>query len=208
MLRIKLKVEKVILAADLIGTTVFAIEGALSAIRGHLDLLGVMVIAFISALGGGVIRDLLLGAAPPNAIRDWRYPALTFSAGLLAFVFNSSMQEIPRILLFVLDAGGLALFTVAGVEKAILYKNHALVAILLGTIGAVGGGMIRDILMNRVPAILQTDIYASAAIFGAAIVLIARRAGMSDGGASLLGGTCCFVLRMLAVRYGWHLPRA
>ncbi|MET3109402.1 putative membrane protein YeiH [Oxalobacteraceae bacterium GrIS 2.11] len=208
MARIKLKTEAVILAADLIGTSVFAVEGALSAIRGNLDLLGIMVIAFIAALGGGVIRDVLIGATPPNAIRDWRYPALTFSAGLLTFLFHSSFQAIPPYLMLVLDAAGLALFAVAGVEKAILFNIRPFVAMLLGTVTGVGGGVLRDILMTRVPAVLQTDIYATAAFLGAFIVLAGRRFGLSEGSAGLLGGTVCFTVRLLSVAYGWHLPKA
>jgi len=205
--RIKLKTETVVLAADLIGTSVFAVEGALSAIRGDLDLLGVMVIAFIAALGGGVIRDVLIGATPPNAIRDWRYPTLTFLAGLLTFIFHSAFQNIPAHLMLVLDAAGLSLFAVAGVEKAIMYEIKPFVAMLLGTVTGVGGGVIRDILMARVPAVLQTDIYATAAFFGAFVVLSGRRFGMSEGSAGLLGGLVCFSLRLLSVAYGWHLPK-
>ncbi len=208
MARIKLKMEAVILAADLIGTLVFAVEGALSAIRSELDLLGVMVIAFIAALGGGVIRDVLIGATPPNAIRDWRYPALTFLAGLLTFLFHSTFQGISYHLLLVLDAAGLSLFAVAGVEKAIMFGIRPFVAMLMGTVTGVGGGVIRDILMARIPAVLQTDIYATAAFFGAFIVLVGRRFGLSEGAAGLLGGLMCFTVRLLSVAYGWHLPKA
>ena len=100
----KPNVEAVIWAADMAGTFVFAVEGAVSAMRGGLDLLGVMVVSFVAALGGGVIRDLLLGVTPPNAIRDWRYPALTFAAGLLTFLFHSLAQPIPDMLVTVVDA--------------------------------------------------------------------------------------------------------
>jgi uncharacterized membrane protein YeiH len=208
MNRIKLKTETIVLAADLAGTLVFAIEGALSAMRGGLDLLGVMVISFVAALGGGVIRDLLIGAAPPNAIRDWRYPVLTFLVGLLTFVFHSTVQGFPATLVLVLDAAGLALFAVAGVEKAILFGIRPFVAMLMGTVTGVGGGVVRDILLARVPAVLQTDIYATAAFFGAFSVLAARRLGMAPGPAALLGGAACFTLRLAAASYGWHLPKA
>jgi uncharacterized membrane protein YeiH len=208
MYKIKLKAETVVVAADLIGTLVFAIEGALSAMRGGLDLLGVMVISFVAALGGGVIRDLLIGATPPNAIRDWRYPVLTFLAGFFTFVFHSTVQGFPPELMLVLDAAGLALFAVAGVEKAILFGIRPFVAMLMGTITAVGGGVVRDILLSRVPAVLQVDIYATAAFFGAFVVLAGRRLGMSPGAAAFVGGAACFTLRMVAVSRGWHLPRA
>src|SRR5471032_3473633 len=103
------KIETTVLVADLAGTAVFAAEGAITAMQSGLDLLGVMVVSFVAALGGGVIRDLLIGATPPNAIRDWRYPALTFLAGLLTFIFHSTFQNIPSHLMLVLDAAGLAL---------------------------------------------------------------------------------------------------
>ncbi|MFJ2987617.1 trimeric intracellular cation channel family protein [Collimonas sp. NPDC087041] len=208
MTRIKLKTETVVLAADLAGTLVFAIEGALSAMRSNLDLLGVMVISFIAALGGGVIRDLLIGATPPNAIRDWRYPVLTFCAGILTFVFHSTFQALPPTLIMVLDAAGLALFAVAGVEKATQFGIRPFVAMLMGTVTGVGGGVVRDILLSRVPAVLQVDIYATAAFFGAFVVVVGRRFGLSAGAAALVGGIACFSLRVVAATHGWHLPRA
>ena len=201
--KIKPSVETLVLAADLTGTVVFAIEGAVSAMRGGLDLLGVMVISFVAALGGGVIRDLLIGDSPPNAIRDWRYPALTFATGLLTFVFHSTVQQFPAALITVLDAAGLALFAVAGVEKALLFRIRPFIAMLMGTVTGVGGGVIRDVLMARVPLVLHADIYATAAF-----VVVARRAGLPPGVAALAGGVACFILRVLAVTYGWHLPKA
>lgn len=208
MYKIKLKAETIVVAADLVGTLVFAVEGALSAMRGGLDLLGVMVISFVAALGGGVIRDLLIGATPPNAIRDWRYPVLTFLAGFFTFVFHSTVQAFPPEWMLLLDAAGLALFAVAGVEKAILFGIRPFIAMLMGTVTAVGGGVVRDILLSRVPAVLQVDIYATAAFFGAFVVLAARRLGLSPGAAAFVGGAACFTLRMVAVTRGWHLPRA
>ncbi|RDK03694.1 trimeric intracellular cation channel family protein [Paraburkholderia lacunae] len=205
---VKLNVEAIVLVADLVGTVVFAVEGALSAMRGGLDLLGVMVISFVAALGGGVIRDLLIGDTPPNAIRDWRYPALTFATGVVAFIFHSAAQQFPIGLVTVLDAAGLALFAVAGVEKALLFRIRPFVAMLMGTVTGVGGGAIRDVLLARVPVVLHSDIYATAAFAGAFTVVAARRAGLPPGLAALAGGMACFVLRVLAVSYGWHLPKA
>jgi uncharacterized membrane protein YeiH len=207
-LKHKRNVEVIVLAADLAGTFIFAIQGAEAAIRGELDLLGVMVVSFAAALGGGVIRDLLIGATPPNAIRDWRYPALSFAAGLLTFIFHASLHGLDSPLLVALDAAGLSLFAVAGVEKATLFGIGPFVAALMGTITGVGGGVIRDILMARVPAVLQVDIYASAAFVGAVVVLVLRRAGLPSTAAAFAGGVACFALRMVAVSRGWHLPKA
>jgi uncharacterized membrane protein YeiH len=166
-----------------------------------------MVISFVAALGGGVIRDLLIGDSPPNAIRDWRYPALTFVTGLLAFIFHSTAQQFPVALVTVLDAAGLALFAVAGVEKALLFGIRPFIAMLMGTVTGVGGGVIRDVLLARVPLVLHADIYATAAFAGAFIVVVARRAGLPPGAAALAGGSACFILRVLAVTYGWQLPK-
>ncbi|KPC54649.1 trimeric intracellular cation channel family protein [Amantichitinum ursilacus] len=204
----RLRAEKLVLMADLIGTVVFAIEGALTAMRAHLDLLGVMVIAFIVAMGGGVIRDLLIGDTPPSAIRDWRYPALTFAAGFITFIFSSAVLALPPLAYTVLDAAGLALFAVAGVQKALLHGIRPFIAVLLGTVTGTGGGVVRDVLLARVPLVLYADIYATAAFLAGALVVSLRRCGVPDTISAISGGVACFVLRLLAVHYGWHLPRA
>jgi len=204
MVRIKLNTETVILTADLVGISVFAVEGALSAAAAHFNLMGVMMIAFIAALGGGVIRDLLLGATPPAAIADRRYPALTFSLGLLTFFLHTVIEKIPAELILLIDAAGLSFFVVAAVEKAILFQVRPFVAVLLGTVTCIGGGVIRDILLGRAPVALQTDNYASSVFFASAAVLVGRRCGLSDGVAGILGGLTCFGLRLLSIMVGWH----
>ena len=125
-------VDGLILFADLGGTLVFAVEGALAAIGGDLDFLGVMVLAFSTALGGGVIRDLLIGAAPPQALRDWRYATLAFAAGAATFLTHPLLRQIPGPVLISLDAAGLSLFAVAGAEKALVYAVPRFIAILMG----------------------------------------------------------------------------
>jgi uncharacterized membrane protein YeiH len=198
-------VHPLVRGADLAGTFVFAFQGALAAIAGHLDLFGEMVLAFATALGGGVIRDVLMGDLPPSALRGWSYPCTAFLAGALVFALEPYLQG-PRGLLLTLDAGGLALFAVAGTEKALDARIHPLSAILLGTITAVGGGTLRDVLLNQVPAILRVDVYATAALLGALVLVTARRLGISRVPAAGLGGLACFVLRMLAVWQHWQLP--
>ena len=142
------RIETVVLAADLAGTAVFALEGALAAMHRGLDLLGVMVLSFVVALGGGVIRDLLIGATPPNAVRDWRYPVLAFVTGLLTFVFHGAACELPALLVTTLDAAGLALFAVAGAQKALNFGIGPFIATLMGTLTGVGGGAIRDLCLR------------------------------------------------------------
>ncbi|HEV7804076.1 MAG TPA: trimeric intracellular cation channel family protein [Burkholderiales bacterium] len=201
------KIETIVLVADLAGTAVFAAEGAISAMQSGLDLLGVMVLSFVVALGGGVIRDLLIGATPPNAVRDWRYPALAFLTGLLTFIFHSGARTLSPNLLMLLDAAGLALFAVAGAQKALSYGIGPFIATLMGTITGVGGGVIRDILLARVPMVLSADIYASAAFAGGVVLVVSRRFGLSPMAAALLGGVACFILRVASVTYGWQLPK-
>ncbi|NWA04854.1 trimeric intracellular cation channel family protein [Pseudomonas gingeri] len=203
----KTRVEHVVLVADLVGTAVFAIEGAVSAMRSGLDLLGVMVIAFIVALGGGVTRDLLIGATPPNAVRDWRYPALAFAMGLLAFVFHAQVFNLSTSLLILLDTAGLALFAVAGAQKALNFGISPFVAMLMGTITGVGGGVVRDIVLARIPLVLQADLYATSAFTGAAVLIITRRLGVPPVVAALLAGAACVALRLLSLSGGWQLPK-
>jgi uncharacterized membrane protein YeiH len=197
----------VVLVADLAGTAVFAVEGAIAAMRAQLDLLGVLVIAFIVALGGGVTRDLLIGATPPKAVADWRYPALAFAMGGLAFVLHAQVLSWSGSTLIVLDAAGLALFAVAGAQKALNFGISPFVAMLMGTITGVGGGVIRDIVLARVPVVLQADLYASSAFVGAAVLIVGRRCGVSPVAAALLAGAACLMLRLVSVHFGWQLPR-
>lgn len=199
--------KRVVLAADLAGTVVFAIEGASAAIRAGLDLLGVLVLSFIVALGGGVVRDLLIGATPPSAIRDWRYPVLAFVTGSITFLIHTQIETMPALLLTTLDAAGLALFAVAGAEKALDFQINPFVAILMGAITGCGGGVIRDMLLARVPIVLVADIYASAALLGALVVVVGRRLGYPPAVAAVLGFVVCFALRIAAVQFGWQLPR-
>jgi uncharacterized membrane protein YeiH len=201
------KLSRLVVAADLAGTFVFALEGALIAIRGKLDLLGIAVIAFVAALGGGILRDVVLGATPPAAFRDQRYPLLVFAAAGLAIAFQVSGQFPPSLALTVLDAAGLALFAVAGTEKAIEYGSNTITAAMLGMLTGVGGGATRDVLLNQVPAVLRADFYATAALAGALVVLAALRTGASPRVAALAGGTVCFALRMAGALGHWQLLR-
>lgn len=195
-------------AVDLAGTLIFAIEGASVAISARLDLLGLMVLAFVTAVGGGIIRDVLLGATPPNALRDWRYPAIAFTGAAVVFFFHQFVLEIPAQMIMILDAAGLALFAVSGTEKALLREMSPLVAVLLGGITGVGGGTIRDILLARVPKVLNADVYATAALAGSATMILCRRLGMSDTLSAFAGAGVCFTLRVVSVWRHWNLPVA
>jgi uncharacterized membrane protein YeiH len=194
-------------AFDLAGTLVFALEGAMRAIRGDLDFLGLLVLAFVTAVGGGIIRDLLIGATPPAAIRDWRYFGIAILGATAVSFFYQWVQAIPDQLVITLDAAGLGLFAVAGVEKALDYKMHPLMAVVMGGITGVGGGTVRDLLLAQVPSVLRKDVYASAALAGGVVMVVLLKAKAPRAVAMLAGGGACFALRMVSVARGWNLPR-
>jgi uncharacterized membrane protein YeiH len=136
----KFSQDRLLLVVDLIGTFVFAVEGALAGIDAGLDVFGLLVLSFVTALGGGTIRDLLIGAIPPNSIRDWRYGATAFAGGGAVFFFHPLFQRVPTHLMITLDAAGLALFAVAGVGKALEYGITPLLAIMMGAVTGAGCG--------------------------------------------------------------------
>ena len=197
-----------VLAADLAGIFVFAAEGALRAIAGNLDLLGIAVLSFSSALCGGIVRDVLIGAVPPAAIKDWRYCAMAFAAAGLTFPLWPVFEHIPRPLVIGLDAAGLSLFAIAGTEKALDYGVNPFIAALLGTITGTGGGTIRDVLLAQVPAVLRVDIYATAALLGSLIYVCGRTLRLPPLPVAIAGGLACFLLRVVSVWQNWQLPHA
>ena len=200
--------SKLLLTVDLAGTLLFAIEGALAAVDANLDLFGVMVLAFATALVGGIIRDVLIGVVPPSSLRDWRYPAAAFVGGAIVFFLHPVIRQVPVSVVVTLDAAALALFAVAGTEKALVYKMNPLVAALLGTITGVGGGTVRDIMLAQVPAVLRADVYASAALAGAIVMIVATKLRLPATLAAMLGGFVCFSLRVISVWQHWSLPKA
>jgi uncharacterized membrane protein YeiH len=191
---------------DLAGTFAFAISGATAAKERGLDLFGICAIAFIVACGGGIIRDLCIGAIPPAGLTNWHYlVAAIIAAGLTAGTF-SIVQRLNRPVL-VFDAVGLSLFAITGAQKALAYGHNGEVAVLLGITTAVGGGVLRDVLLNRIPVILEKEIYASAALVGAVIVVLGNDLKwITSDWASIIGLITCFTLRILALHYHWNLP--
>ncbi|QNI31269.1 TRIC cation channel family protein [Alloacidobacterium dinghuense] len=196
-----------LLAIDLIGTFVFAVEGSMAAVQSNLDILGLMVLAFATALGGGIIRDVLIGAIPPNSICNWRYPAAAFAGGAIVFFQSSFVNKVPESLITTLDAAGLALFAAAGAAKALDFNIHPFLATLMGGITGVGGGTIRDVLLARIPSVLRADVYAAAALAGAAAMILALRLRARPAVATTIGIAVCFTLRMAAVHRHWNLPK-
>lgn len=191
---------------DLAGTFAFAISGATAARRRDLDLFGILVIAFITACGGGIARDLCIGAIPPAGLADWRY---LFTAVFAALITVGAYSWVERLTYPVrlFDAMGLGLFAVYGAHKTLEYGGNAEVAILLGMVTAIGGGLARDVLLARVPVVLQKEIYASAALVAAALAVIGERLHWSAVWAMWLPILVCFGLRFLSLHYHWNLPR-
>ena len=198
--------SRLLLTLDLMGTFIFALEGALAAVEGDLDLLGLLVLSFATALGGGIIRDLLIGAIPPGSIRDWRLGSVAFLGGGIVFLFHHFVRQIPNPLILSLDAAGLALFAVSGAGKALAYEIHPFIAILMGGITGVGGGTVRDVLLAQVPTVLRADVYASAALAGAAVMVLAIRLKFPKPLAAVLGAVACFSLRIISLWKHWNLP--
>ena len=203
----KPKSDALLLAMDFAGTFVFAIEGAMAAERGDLDLLGAMVLAFATAVGGGIIRDVLIGAIPPNAIRDWRYGTIAFVGAATVFFFHAYVLKVPAIVLTTLDAAGLSLFAIAGAEKALAYGINPFIAVLMGGITGVGGGTIRDVLLAQIPTVLRADVYATAALAGAAVVILGLKLKFPRIPVTIAGAIVCFLLRMVSVLQHWNLPK-
>ena len=192
---------------DLTGTFVFALSGAMAAVKHRLDAFGVLLLCFVTGNAGGITRDIMIGALPPAAINEWRYVAVSILAGLIVFFGYPLINRLSSpVLLF--DAAGLGLFCVAGADKALAFHAGPLAATLLGMTTGIGGGMVRDLLVMEVPTVLRTELYAVAALLGAAITVGGRSLGMPSHVAAPIGATLCITLRLLALRYGWHLPVA
>lgn len=191
---------------DLTGTFVFALSGAVAARQRDLDLFGIAAIAFIVACGGGIVRDLSIGAIAPVGLSDWRYLATAMLAVAAALGAYPLVQRLSYPVRF-FDGLGLGFFAVAGAHKALEFGHGAETAILLGVITAVGGGVMRDVLLNRIPLILQKEIYASAALLGAATEVAGERLGCSLQWLPWVGIGLACGLRQWSLHRGWQLPR-
>jgi len=196
-----------LLALDLTGTFAFALNGALTAVRTvRLDIVGVVTLGMITALGGGILRDILINALPPATFRDWRYLSVAAIGGLIAFGLGRWLDRMI-VPITVLDALGLSLFAVTGASKALSFGLGAGQAVILGAITGVGGGTIRDVLIRQVPTVLSSGLYAIPALVAAAVTVGTERAGVYGVPAALGAATACFVIRMIGVRYGLNAPR-
>ncbi|MFI9472332.1 trimeric intracellular cation channel family protein [Streptomyces sp. NPDC052492] len=195
-----------LLALDLTGTFAFGLNGALTAVRAtRLDVVGVVVLGMITALGGGFIRDVLIDSLPPATLLDWRYYTLAAVGGLIAFALSRHLRRMVA-LIDVFDAIGLSTFAVIGASKALDSGLSVAPAILLGVITAVGGGTIRDTLVGQVPTVLRSGLYAIPALVGASLTVAAIEWGLSGLSAELGAASVCFLIRVIGLRFGLNAP--
>jgi uncharacterized membrane protein YeiH len=195
-----------LVVADLVGIFVFAISGALVAVRREMDVFGVLVLAVTTGLGGGFLRDVLIGATPPAALVDWRYLLVPVVAGLLTFWFHPAVGRMERTVL-VFDAFGLGLFCVTGTLRALDYDLGPLPAALMGMVTGIGGGMARDVLAQRVPVVFRGELYATPALAGAAVAVVGSRLGLPVLLVATAGAGLCTAWRLLAMWRRWQAPR-
>lgn len=190
---------------DLVGIFVFAIAGGLVAVRKGLDVFGVLVLAGTTGLGGGFLRDVLIGAAPPAALEDWRYLVVPVVAGVLAFVYHPALGRVERSI-NVLDAFGLGLFCVTGALKAMDYGLGPVPSALMGMVTGIGGGMLRDVLASRVPAVFRGELYGTPALAGAVVVVIGTHLDVPVVLVAFAGAGLCTGWRLLAIWRHWQAP--
>ncbi|HYH59532.1 MAG TPA: TRIC cation channel family protein [Thermoleophilaceae bacterium] len=192
-------------ALSIAGTFVFGLTGGIVGVRKRLDLFGVVVLAVAVGMAGGIVRDVLIGR-PPETFRDWRYLAAAGAAGVVALLAPRALQRLQRSL-DVVDAAGLALFSVAGASTALAFDVPPAQAALLGAVTGIGGGILRDILVNEIPEVLRGGLYALPALLGAAVVVVASEAGSQSAIFPVLGMLACFGVRLVAIRHDINLPQ-
>jgi uncharacterized membrane protein YeiH len=200
-------VSAITVALDLIGTFVFALSGGVLGVRHRLDMFGVLALSFAAGNTGGILRDVLIGTVPPAALRGWWYVAVSFGAGLVTLRWNALVYRL-RGSVQLLDAAGLALFAISGARKSLAFDVAPLPAALLGMLTGIGGGVMRDVLVSEIPTVLRKEIYAVAALAGAAVVVIGDLLGLPSLPVALAGAALCFGLRFASLHRGWHLPVA
>lgn len=194
-------------ALDLIGTAAFAASGAWAGIRRQMDLFGVLVLGVVTAIGGGTLRDLLLGDHPTFALRDETYLYLSIAVALIIFFWHRKLAFLHHPLLY-FDAVGLGTFVVIGTSKALAFNLGFLGSMLMGVMTATAGGVVRDVLSNQVPLILQKEVYASACLAGGLLLVLWSHTPLPQPLGALLAALCVISLRLLAIHYNWALPKA
>ncbi|MEO5685461.1 MAG: trimeric intracellular cation channel family protein [Chitinophagaceae bacterium] len=190
---------------DILGTFSFVVSGAFAAMEKKLDPLGVLIISFVTAIGGGTIRDMLLGDLPVAWLTNNTSAWVIAISAITAIFFGSTFKKLDKLLFF-FDAIGLGLFTMIGIQKGIQHGLSTGICVALGTITACFGGVIRDVLLNKVPLIFQKEIYASACIAGGLLFLLLRKWQVPENLDYIAAILTTFMIRILAVRFNWSLP--
>jgi len=199
--------ELLTLVLNLMGTFAFGLSGGILAVKKRMDLFGVLVLSVATGLGGGILRDLILGHTPPATVTDWRYLAAAALAGIFVFSwYNRIANHGTFVTTF--DAVRLSVFTVTGTVIALNAGLGPAPAALLGMLTGVGGGVVRDVLAAEVPLIFRSEVYAVASMLGAMIVMVASQAGFSGIPSEILAALATFILRMVSVLRGWRIPVA
>jgi len=197
-----------LLALDLAGTFAFALNGAMTGLEAaRLDIVGMLTLGMVTALGGGILRDILINALPPATFSSWPYLAVAAGGALTAFFLSRQLRRFA-LPIDLFDAAGLSLFCVTGATKSLAFGLGPAQAVILGTVTAVGGGTIRDILVRRVPTVLTSGLYAVPALVGAAIAVTTVRTGVYGVPAALGAAAACFLIRLAGIRYNLNAPIA
>lgn len=198
-----------LLALDLAGTFAFALNGAITGLEAaRLDIVGMMTLGMVTALGGGILRDILINSLPPATFSSWPYLAVAAGGALIAFFHSRQLRRRFTLPIDLFDAAGLSLFCVTGATKSMEFGLGPAQAVILGAITAVGGGTIRDVLVRRVPTVLTSGLYAIPALAGAAIAVTATQTGVYGVPAALGAAAACFLIRLAGIRYNLNAPTA
>lgn len=198
--------ESVIQILDFTGTFAFAVSGALAAADKKFDLFGAVFLGFVTAIGGGTMRDMMLGNTPVAWLQDIRIFYTIVLAVVFTFLFTSTIVRFTKAL-FLFDTIGISVFTIIGLQKGLGVEIHAPVAVMMGITTAVMGGIIRDVLCNEIPLIFHKEIYATACLFGGVLFLILQFLQVSQPITILISASSIFIVRTLSVRYKWALPK-
>ena len=202
-----MSINTFLVALDLVGTFVFALSGAAQGVRHRLDLFGVLVLSFAAATAGGIFRDVLIGSIPPAAISDLRYIFVPVFAGLVVFLAPRVVDRLRHaVLLF--DAAGLTLFVITGTYKALSFSLNPVAAVLLGVLTGIGGGIVRDLLVQEIPTVLQREIYAVAGLAGGLVVVLGNHYHLPPTVVAIAAAVLCFGLRLISIIRHWQLPVA
>ncbi|MGA1846719.1 trimeric intracellular cation channel family protein [Deferribacter abyssi] len=197
---------KIIYFFDLVGTAAFAASGAIAGVRKKMDIYGITFLGVVTAVGGGTLRDIIVGRIPPFIFKDYNYLIISILVSVLTFYFHYVIERRFKFLL-IMDALGLGIFTVIGTSIGLEYNIGMIGSVFLGVMTGTFGGMIRDVLQHEIPLVLQKEIYASACLVGGILFISAKKIGVSDGVSILVSVMVVFIIRLLAILKNWNLPK-